>query len=221
MGAGLPLPQEEAKEIMRATKFRKEDVRRWYKKFMRDYPTGQMEKENFHAVFGKVYKSGPMSDRIFAKLDRNRDGSISFGELMVALSVTMLGTEKEKMEWAFEIFDEDGNGQISLEELSELLKGIDDSSPGTHGEVADTDEVRRKRIASIFKLVDTDSSGFLSRDEFMEGMRSHPTFSKLLSIAPTSKKSDARVRRHADCPRSESCSERDKWRCKLTCKHDV
>ena len=47
MGAGLALPEEDAKEISRVTKFRKEDVRRWYKKFMKDYPTGQMEKHNF------------------------------------------------------------------------------------------------------------------------------------------------------------------------------
>ena len=217
----MTLPQEEAKEIMRATKFRKEDVRRWYKKFMRDYPTGQMERENFRDVFGKVYKSGPMSDRIFAKLDRNHDGSISFSELMVALSVTMMGSEKEKLEWAFEVFDEDGNGQISLDELSEILRGIDENSPDMDGD--HRDEGRRLRIETVFKLVDTDSNGFLSRDEFMEGMRSHPTFSKLLSMAPTSKKSDTRVRRnaHADCPRSSRIPEKEKWRHELACDDDL
>ena len=155
-----------------------------------------------------------MSDRIFTKLDRNNDGSISFPELMLALSVTMLGSEKEKMEWAFEIFDEDGNGEISLVEMEELLKGIDDHTNG------ESDETRTGKIADIFKIVDTDSNGFLSREEFIEGMKLHPTFSKLLSMAPSSKKAE-RTRKHANCPRGEHCSEKEKWRCKLTCSHEI
>ncbi len=110
MGSKLSLPEDEAEELTAITNFKKEDLRRWYKKFMKDFPDGKLGKEKFSEIFGKVYESEYLSEHIFGKFDRDHDGHVSFKELMLALSVTMRGSNREKLEWAFDIYNVDGNG---------------------------------------------------------------------------------------------------------------
>ncbi len=110
MGSKFSLPEEQTKELAAITNFKKEDLRRWYKKFMRDFPDGKLGKEKFREIFGKTYECEYLSEYIFGKFDRNHDGHVSFKELMLTLSVTMRGSNREKLEWAFDIYDVDGNG---------------------------------------------------------------------------------------------------------------
>ena len=40
---------------MKWTSFNRKDIKRWYRKFMRNYPDGKMKMEDFQKLYEKLY----------------------------------------------------------------------------------------------------------------------------------------------------------------------
>ena len=65
----------------------------------------------------------PLVKRVIAVLDRNKDGSISFLEFVQGLNSLSAGaTQEDKLRFAFQIYDINGDGYISNGELFSVLK---------------------------------------------------------------------------------------------------
>ena len=47
---------------------------------------------------------------------------MDFTEYMLAINATNLDSPEEKLNWMFNVFDKDGGGTISVDEIKELLK---------------------------------------------------------------------------------------------------
>ena len=62
-------------------------------------------------------------DRIFASLDTNQDNKIDYGEFITAAINRARLLNSENLRIAFGIFDKDGNGVISKEELRAVFHG--------------------------------------------------------------------------------------------------
>ena len=168
MGASISLPDDEAQHLKQLTKFKKDEIQRSYKNFMHNNPDGYLTPLKFRAVYGQVFQDTPhLSDHIFKKLDINQDGQVSFKELMLNFSIIMKGTNIEKLHWAFDVYDLDANGEITLSELKHALTFLRENPPATHI----NEETFHKEIESIFRVVDTDSDGVLSKEEFVDGMK--------------------------------------------------
>ena len=58
--------------------------------------------------FGKV---------IFETFDTDKSGSLDFAEFMVGLHTTADGSLEQKCTWAFQMYDEDGDGEIQFKEM--------------------------------------------------------------------------------------------------------
>ncbi|CAF4639760.1 unnamed protein product, partial [Rotaria socialis] len=70
------------------------DILQRHKDFLTEYPTGELTDDEFVGELQKLYKDGNSSnycDYIFAAIDKDRSGTISFSELMSAVALTSIG----------------------------------------------------------------------------------------------------------------------------------
>jgi len=91
-------------------------------------------------------------ERIFSTADRDGDGTLSFNEWQTAGANKNQVLQDQKLRQAFEMFDKDGSGQISREEVKVVL------GTGKFGSDKAWDD--------IIKEVDVNGDGEISFDEF-------------------------------------------------------
>ncbi len=65
--------------------------------------------------------SGYLAARFFAVLDADGDGVLTRAELLEAVEGLVDGTPEQKLRFAFDVHDEDGNGVIDRDELDRML----------------------------------------------------------------------------------------------------
>ena len=59
---------------------------------------------------------------LFHAYDIDSNGVIDFKEFLLVMSVEAKGSVKEKLKWAFKLYDLDGSGQVSRKEATEIIE---------------------------------------------------------------------------------------------------
>ena len=100
---------------------------------------------------------------------------IDFREFISSLSVTTRGSLEEKLQWAFHIYDIDGDGYITQNELFSIVKAVQKMAGAL-----DETKITKSKMVNIFDKMDTNQDSKLSLEEFIVGAKDDETLVHML-----------------------------------------
>jgi len=163
------------------TKYSEQEIRQWHQGFLRDCPTGKLDKKKFQQVYAQFYPGGKAESfckYAFDTFDSNDDGTIDFDEFLLAISATSQGDLDDRLAVAFDMYDISDDGQIDQKELTKMITAIYDLT-GQTDRKGDNDP--KKRATEIIAKLDVGGDKKLNKQEFVAGCKSDPFIRKLLA----------------------------------------
>ncbi|CAF1288864.1 unnamed protein product [Rotaria sordida] len=180
---GVPqqLTPKQIAMLKATTPFSEKDIQEWHATFLRQSPTGKLNKKQFVEVYKKFY-SGSKADMYcqlaFSMFDANHDGVIDFNEYLLAVAATSHGDLDDRLEVAFDICDTSDDGLIDRKELATMISAAYDLRGETDRK---RDNDPKKRAAEIISRIDVDGDKKLNKHEFIAGCKSDPALRHLLA----------------------------------------
>jgi Ca2+-binding protein (EF-Hand superfamily) len=169
--------------------------------FLKDCPSGTLTKEEFQKIYRQFFPFGDPSsfaNYVFRVFDSDNSGMIDFKEFICALSVTSRGKMEDKLDWAFQLYDIDGDGKITYDEMLAIVEAIykmvcsrkipgsttvtDRLQVGSMVKLPEDEDTPEKRVRKIFRMMDKDENGSLDIEEFKEGSKRDETIVSALSL---------------------------------------
>lgn len=108
--------------------------------------------------YGKILSDEDV-EKMFNAVDTDRSGYIDYSEFVVAAMNERQLTSNDKLQAAFKMFDKDGSGIISADEIRDVL---------TFG---GTSSLSASAVDQIIKQVDENGDGEISFEEFVTMMK--------------------------------------------------
>ncbi|XP_039755208.1 Kv channel-interacting protein 4-like [Pararge aegeria] len=157
--------------LRRLTRFTEPELKRLYRGFKAECPTGVVREETFKLIYSQFFPQGANTAQyahyVFNTLDQDRSGLLSFEEFVTGLSILSRGTLEEKLRWTFSLYDINGDGFITKEEMTEIVTAIYDLM-GKIVEPMVDEEVVRDKVERLFQKMDSNRDGVLTLDEFLD-----------------------------------------------------
>jgi len=163
------LSKADVEFLMMNTRYDENTIQEWYRGFMSDCPDGKLNTTAFKKIYSKCFPSGNATEfceHVFRTFDSDKNGFIDFKEFLLAIDVTSSGSPEEKLNWAFSMYDVDGNGWIDLAEMTKIVKSIYNMM-GPNLAKTDQFDTPEKRAEDIFRRMDVNSDGRVTRQEFV------------------------------------------------------
>lgn len=120
---------------------------------------GKLDKSEIQKGYKEYYDkdlSDEEIDELFSKVDADGSGEIEYSEFVIATMNERELLSNNKLQTAFKMFDKDGGGTISTEEVKQVL---------SFGQNLDEEVVNQ-----IIQQVDANGDGEISFEEFAEMM---------------------------------------------------
>ncbi|PKK31100.1 Kv channel interacting protein 4, transcript variant X3 [Columba livia] len=135
-----------------------------------DCPCGVVNEETFKEIYSQFFPQGDSTTYahfLFNAFDTDHNGSVSFEDFVMGLSILLRGTVQEKLSWAFNLYDINKDGYITKEEMLDIMKAIYDMMGKCTYPVLKED-APRQHVETFFQKMDKNKDGVVTIDEFIE-----------------------------------------------------
>jgi len=176
MGNAHPtLRKEEVEILSQQTHFDQKELKAMYKEFTRDTPSGIIGKAAFKDVMKQMGIADELlQDLIFGVFDNNKDGNINFKEFVCALSVMTRGNPDEKLGFAFSMYDLDGNGFITKDEMAIIIQSFYKLVGPLVTFSGKRYDAPTDLVDEFFEIMDVNGDGQISLEEYKTGALKNP-----------------------------------------------
>ncbi|CAP27965.2 Protein CBR-NCS-3 [Caenorhabditis briggsae] len=157
--ANKKLTPEELQTLESATYFSRKELKKWYKDFVRDCPSGELKMEEFQGIYKQFFPNG----------DPSKFASFVFNVF------------DDNHARAFSLYDVDKDGFITKDEMADIVDAIY-SMIGNMLELPKDEDTPQKRVEKIFTNMDKNLDGQLTREEFKEGSKADPWIVQALTM---------------------------------------
>ncbi|XP_067860623.1 recoverin-like [Heptranchias perlo] len=182
------LSKEILEELKLNTKYTEEELCIWYQTFLKECPSGQLTMAHFETIYTNFFPDADpkaYAQHVFRSFDTNSDGTLDFKEYIIALHLTSSGQTSQKLEWAFSLYDVDGNGTINKQEILDIVKAIFKMITEEEQKVLPEDEnTPEKRTNKIWDYFGKKENDKLSEGEFIQGTLGNKNILRLIQFEP-------------------------------------
>ncbi|CAF0775221.1 unnamed protein product [Rotaria sordida] len=181
-----PLEHAVLRRITRATTFLPDEIQYFYYDFLKYTPNGYLTLDDFERLYQTLFRNGiseKFAEYAFRAYDTNQDGIIDFEEFIKGLYYTTKASANEKIRWAFDLCDQDGDHQLDIIELENIIQALYELSDADMARIETYDEAI-KRVKQLL-LTNQDNKNneifdSITKSEFIDVVQSDATIMKLI-----------------------------------------
>ncbi|KAL5021704.1 hypothetical protein ScPMuIL_000859, partial [Solemya velum] len=165
------LKSKEIDELSRVADFSALEIQNWFETYKQNCKHGRnLTLEEFQDLYQDLFPgdTSTFSEHMFRSFDLDKNGRVDFREFLIGLSVVSSLDIEKKLKWSFNMYDIDGNGYISQDEMIEILRAVLQMNMLTDhhsGNVETPEEMADK----LFKKMDKNNDNQISWEEFKSG----------------------------------------------------
>ncbi|XP_015587745.1 EF-hand calcium-binding domain-containing protein 1 [Cephus cinctus] len=126
-------------------------------------------RELLHNTFD-IITEDTLVERMFCCWDKDNESAIRLEPWIMGLDVFLRGSLRERMEFCFRVYDLNGDGYITKDEMFQLLKNCLIKQPGEE----DPDEGVRDLSELALKKLDVDHDGKVSFEDYELAIKEEP-----------------------------------------------
>ena len=163
------------------TSLSKDDIRTRFDQFLLQHPDGKIAKDDFAEILHACYSNcdiKKIEDYVYRMYDQDRDGWIDFKEFTMVLYMMSSGSPEDKLRQMFRIFDVNNDGVITQLEMTKMVREmfqVLDYTEKPHN----SNPISFSKL--LFKEMDVDGDGEISKDEFVQACLNNDKFSSILA----------------------------------------
>ncbi|KAK1161129.1 Kv channel-interacting protein 1 isoform X1 [Acipenser oxyrinchus oxyrinchus] len=151
------------------TNFTKRELQVLYRGFKNECPSGVVNEDTFKQIYAQFFPQGDASmyaHYLFNAFDSAHNGSVKFEDFVMALSILLRGSVREKLSWTFNLYDINKDGYINKEEMTDIVRAIYDMM-GKYTYPVLRRDTPRQHVDAFFQKMDKNKDGVVTLDEFI------------------------------------------------------
>ncbi|XP_065165796.1 Kv channel-interacting protein 4-like [Atheta coriaria] len=178
---------EKLQNLCSKTKFTRKEIQLMYRGFKQECPSGTVDEEAFKHIFAQFFPQGDATNYahyVFNTMKQKNTEKINFENFLDILSKVSRGSVQEKLQWVFGLYDLDGDGLISKNEMVDVVSSIYEMM-GRSTQPSVENGSAKEHVDKIFHLIDSNKDGVVTIEELVQWCTRDESFLNSLNTLDT------------------------------------